>query len=304
MIEYCNREEITFTRGRAYKKNDQCYVEQKNGEVVRQLVGYDRFEGLHAYKQLSELYRAVRLYVNFFQPSMKLKKKCRISSKLIRTYFPAKTPFQRLKMSDSAGSDTIKKLDSIYHALDPVRLLKQIEFLQDALWRHAILRKRIESPEVIDIKDKCSLEFKISACSLAKNAPEEINEDSLILPPEIRKKRQYRKTKKTREKRWWRTRKDPFAYVWDEVCKWLEDNPERSAISILLELQEKYPGNYSNGQLRTLQRRVQTWRENAIITFDDKWLKENTEINTIEIGKLNAVVIEHSNEKEECHLTV
>ena len=64
IIKYCEREKITFTRGRAYKKNDQCYVEQKNGVVVRQLVGYDRLEGLQAYKQLTELYRAVRLYVN------------------------------------------------------------------------------------------------------------------------------------------------------------------------------------------------------------------------------------------------
>lgn len=65
LIRYCETEKITFTRGRAYKKNDQCYVEQKNGVVVRQVVGYDRFEGPHAYMQLSELYRAVRLYVNY-----------------------------------------------------------------------------------------------------------------------------------------------------------------------------------------------------------------------------------------------
>lgn len=45
LIDYCDREDILFTRGRAYKKNDQCFVEQKNGVVVRQLVGYDRFEG-------------------------------------------------------------------------------------------------------------------------------------------------------------------------------------------------------------------------------------------------------------------
>src|SRR5258708_1991422 len=64
LVAYCEREQITFTRGRAYKKNDQCYVEQKNGSIVRALVGYDRFEGVPTYRQLSELYRAVRLYVN------------------------------------------------------------------------------------------------------------------------------------------------------------------------------------------------------------------------------------------------
>lgn len=72
LISFCDEKQITFTRGRAYKKNDQCFVEQKNGVVVRQLVGYERFEGMEAYKQLNELYRATRLYVNFFQPSMKL----------------------------------------------------------------------------------------------------------------------------------------------------------------------------------------------------------------------------------------
>ena len=67
LIAFLKQNQITFTRGRAYKKNDQCFVEQKNGVVVRQLVGYDRFNGMLAYKQLNELYRATRLYVNFFK---------------------------------------------------------------------------------------------------------------------------------------------------------------------------------------------------------------------------------------------
>jgi hypothetical protein len=63
LLAYCAGERLTFTRGRVANKNDACYVEQKNGSVVRQLVGYDRFEGERAYRQLAELYRAVRLYV-------------------------------------------------------------------------------------------------------------------------------------------------------------------------------------------------------------------------------------------------
>ena len=96
VVAYCDRRQITFTRGRAYKKNDQCYVEQKNGSIVRALVGYDRFEGEQAYRQLAELYRAVRLYVNGFQPSMKLRTKHREGSKVSRTYHDARTPVQRL----------------------------------------------------------------------------------------------------------------------------------------------------------------------------------------------------------------
>ena len=72
MLHYCEREKITFTRARAYKKNDQAHVEEKNGSVVRRLVGYDRYEGPNAWRALAALYRVLRLYVNFFQPSMKL----------------------------------------------------------------------------------------------------------------------------------------------------------------------------------------------------------------------------------------
>ena len=72
VIEYCREQRITFTRSRAYRKNDQAHVEEKNGSVVRRMVGYDRYEGVVACRALSRLYGALRLYVNFFQPSMKL----------------------------------------------------------------------------------------------------------------------------------------------------------------------------------------------------------------------------------------
>jgi hypothetical protein len=161
LLAYCAREKISFTRGRAYRKNDQCYVEQKNGAVVRQLVGYDRLEGERAYRQLAELYRGVRLYVNFFQPSMKLKTKYREGSRVRRTYDPAQTPWQRLR---AAGAENFEKLPSIYNSLDPLRLLRQIETLQDALWRHAVLPKADQagapaSPGLPEVR------FQAGACS-------------------------------------------------------------------------------------------------------------------------------------------
>src|SRR5204862_8068257 len=64
LLAFCEQEQLTFTRGRPRRSNDQCYVEQKNGQIVRQVVGYDRSEGLLAYRQLTELYRALRVYVN------------------------------------------------------------------------------------------------------------------------------------------------------------------------------------------------------------------------------------------------
>ena len=77
MLKFCRREQITFTRSRAYKKNDQAYVEEKNGSVVRRLIGYDRYEGLEAWRALTKLYSVLRDYQNFFQPSMKLQSKSR-----------------------------------------------------------------------------------------------------------------------------------------------------------------------------------------------------------------------------------
>ncbi len=147
LLAYCEREQITFTRGRVAKKNDQCYVEQKNGAIVQQLVGYDRFEGEHAYQQLAELYRAVRLYVNFFQPSMKLRLKQREGGRLLRRYDPARTPFQRLLAAGVVNTADRVRLTTIAQALDPVQLLRQIEQLQDALWRHAAARFPVGAAE-------------------------------------------------------------------------------------------------------------------------------------------------------------
>src|SRR5438105_585660 len=92
LIAYCEQAYISFTRGRPYVKNDQCFVEQKNGTIVRQVVGYDRLVGEEASRQLTELYRALRLYVNCFQPLMKLQAKLREGKKVRYVYDPAKTP--------------------------------------------------------------------------------------------------------------------------------------------------------------------------------------------------------------------
>ena len=100
--DYCASAGITFTRCRPYRKNDQAWVEQKNGSVVRKLVGYRRFEGLEATTALADLYAASRLFVNFFQPSFKLAEKSREGAKVRKTYHPPATPFQRLMWDASA----------------------------------------------------------------------------------------------------------------------------------------------------------------------------------------------------------
>ena len=96
MLRYCQREQITFTRSRVNRKNDQAFVEEKNGSVVRRLIGYDRYEGLGAWRALIQLYEILRLYVNFFQPSMKLIDKQRDGARVKKRYDRAQTPYQRV----------------------------------------------------------------------------------------------------------------------------------------------------------------------------------------------------------------
>ena len=75
LIRWCNERGIEFTRSRAYRKNDQAWIDQKNGAVVRRFFGYDRYSGPVAGQTMAHLYGAVRLYANYFQPSFKLVEK-------------------------------------------------------------------------------------------------------------------------------------------------------------------------------------------------------------------------------------
>jgi len=140
LLRYCRQEQITFTRSRPYKKNDQAHVEQKNGSIVRQFVGYDRYEGQEAYRRLDALYMVLHLYVNFFQPVMKLVSKERVGNKVKKQYDTAKTPYQRTLESDQVSDEVKQRLRKEYESLNPAALLRTIESRQDALWQHARVR--------------------------------------------------------------------------------------------------------------------------------------------------------------------
>jgi hypothetical protein len=131
---YCLKNNITFTRSRAYKKNDSCHVEQKNWSVVRRLIGYDRYSSKAALKALDNVYMLLRLYVNFFQPVLKLVKKSRQGAKVHKTYDTAKTPYQRLLQSGALSEEKKGELAIIYTALNPVTLHKQIRQQLEHLW--------------------------------------------------------------------------------------------------------------------------------------------------------------------------
>ncbi len=132
--DYCRRHGVTFTRSRPWKKNDSAHVEQKNGAVVRQLIGYDRFASRAAYAQLTRVYRLARLHVNFFQPVEKLVSKTRQGARSRRIYDRAQTPYQRLCAAGVLAADVRRELDALYQSLNPLQLRRQLERELERLW--------------------------------------------------------------------------------------------------------------------------------------------------------------------------
>ncbi len=130
---YCRKEQITFTRSRPYRKNDSCFVEQKNYSVVRRAVGYQRCDTDEQLRLLAALYEPLELYTNFFQPSMKLKSKERHGARVIKKYDKARTPYQRVLESSFIDQVTKEQLRQRYQLLNPAQLKRQIERLQRKL---------------------------------------------------------------------------------------------------------------------------------------------------------------------------
>jgi hypothetical protein len=142
MIRYCKERGITFTRTRPYKKNDNCYIEQKNWSVIRRGIGYIRIDTEEELKLLEELYKYYRLYVNYFQPVMKLKEKVREGSKVKKKYEEAKTPYIRILENGGVGKEEKKKLKKIYNKLNPAELKRKINEIQNKLIKLSSKRKR------------------------------------------------------------------------------------------------------------------------------------------------------------------
>jgi hypothetical protein len=266
VLAYCEQAYITFTRGRPYVKNDQCFVEQKNGSIVRQVVGYDRLVGEHAYRQLTELYRALRLYINCFQPSMKLLAKQRDGKKVRCVYDPAKTPLQRLLLSGALPVQKQQELTEVAQALDPIRLLRQLEQLQQAVFRCAVGC----SPFVSSLLSDPLHVFSVEQCTAGKLPEERKAPDPTAGLETLYREQERRK----RVLGWRRTHKDPFEGEWEQIFSWLIANPERSSVDIFRELQRRSPGRYQPLQIRTLQRGMRKIRAHLLETREEQWQEE------------------------------
>jgi len=238
LVEYCRDNQIELTRCRAYKKNDQAWIEQKNGAVIRRMVGYGRLEGLQTAAALNKLYSSARLFVNFFQPSFKLISKTREGAKVIKKYHPPATPCERLLEHQDVSDECKERLRQTLTALDPVRLLSEIREAQRVL---------------------AQLEVGAAGNEVTRPTPE-LNDFVASLSTVWRDGEARPTHRKNAKPRTYRTRVDPFEGVWPQVQQWLDEQPDASAKELFFRLQERMPAIFPSGQLRTLQRRVKQWR--------------------------------------------
>ena len=237
LFDYCKAHGIEQTRSRAYRKNDQAWVEQKNGAVVRRMVGYDRLSGVLAARRLARVLDTARLLVNFFQPSYKLRKKTRTGAKVKKEYWPPATPCDRLLADPRVSLDVKEQLREERERMDPVELLMELREAQADL---AALK---------------------SADGALADQPESLD-SFLAALPRLCEQGEVRPThrQKPKEPRHWRTRRDDFEPVWPMVVGWLETDPDATAKCLLDRLVAEDPYQFQPRQLRTLQRRVGEWR--------------------------------------------
>ncbi len=292
LIDFCAQAGLKFTRGRPHRKNDQCFVEQKNGAIVREYVGYDRYEGTVSCRQLMELYHALRLYVNFFQPSMKLVKKRRVGSQVHRTYDQAKTPYQRVIASGVLPEQRQISMDRTFEALDPVRLRGQIKRLQDALWARAVTPSASEGGDGLAGTMDSIARFRAASCMPQVGEEMQTPDDAGDVAGARR--RRYRRATKSMGPRTYRTRKDPLERDRDELHQMFLEMPDVTGKALLKQIQDRHPDDYPDNLLRTLQRRVREWRASIILAVDTPGTGDDGLILTSSDGTVHPVTLRAS----------
>ena len=217
------------TRSRQYKKNDQAWVEQKNGAVIRRLVGYRRYYGVAAAALGAELYASARLFVNVFQPSFNLASKSRTGARAKQNATIPATPCRRLLAHPATSADTKANLIALESNLDPVALLARLRELQAAL---AALSDGVTLELV---KEPAALSEFLVGLRVAWRAGE-------IRPTSIAK---------VKPARYWRSRIDPFAAVAADLDRRFSASPASTGREIFEALQAEHPGIYADHLLRT-----------------------------------------------------
>ena len=221
-MQYCAQRGIEFTRSRPYRKNDQAWIEQMNGSVVRRFTGHERYSGRIAGQTMVHLYQAVRLYVNYFQPSFKLLEKMRDGAKTIKRYSPPATPCDRLLQYDTIAARTKEEPSDVPGGPG------------GAVARHPrgpVGMATISSPELAVKVDRFLARL---ACGNRGKPGPRIGRVCAHLATGA-------------------PRKDPFESVWCDVLLWLEKDPDTNAED-LPRLRKAHPDRFGDAQLR------RTWR--------------------------------------------
>ena len=240
LLSYSKKHNLELTRSRAYKKNDQAWIEQKNGAIVRKLVGHGRLEGAEATVVLADLHKIARLYVNFFQPSFKLKSKTRQGGKVVKKYHAPATPYEQLLADERVGSDVKQRLRQQFASLDPLELLSQIRQAQKEIARLEVGADTEPSPAMPKL-DQFVRSLETAWRHGEVRAP-------------------YKKRRSDSKPHTWRTRPDPYEEVWPVLQQWLNEEPHATAKGLFRRLNAEMPNRFKPGQYRTLQRRVKDWR--------------------------------------------
>jgi len=246
VVPWCREQKIEVTRSRAYKKNDQAFVEQKNGAVVRRLVGYGRFDGVETARVMARLYTAARLHVNFFQPSFKLKEKRREGAKVIKRYHVPATPYERALAHPQLSKAIKRRLRGTYRSLDPVALLAEIRAAQDVLGERIGKRGLAAAAAPLPAHP---LEFARSLGTTAKTTE--------VRATHRRPKRRYKKRIRMPSKL------DPHLAT---IEFWLATEPQITALAIVRRLAAIDPATFSDKQHSIVQRLIRSLRHKTTET--------------------------------------
>ena len=235
VVGWCRTEGLEVTRSRAYRKNDQAWVEQKNGAIVRRLVGYGRFEGVPAGESLGRLYASARLHGNLFQPSFKLKEKRREGARVIKRYHAPEPPVTRALTHAAVSEADKSQLRTMLAGADPVLLLAGIRASQTELGKRVdergLAAGRAETPAPLD------LALFTASLKVAWEAGEQRHTH----------RRRYVRVKPI-------VRPSMLDAVRDQLLTWLEEQPALTAVAALKRLRETHPDRFTADHLRTVQR--------------------------------------------------
>jgi hypothetical protein len=150
LLDWCIQNGIKFTRSRPYRKNDNCFVEQKNGDVVRKTVGYARFEGQNAVNALAEVYRYLNPLLNYFYPTLRLAAKEKLPSGRYKKIYEKepKPPYQRLLESPDISDERKYELNRRKNVLNPVKLKHALDEARDRLLKLSVIEPIVPSDKV------------------------------------------------------------------------------------------------------------------------------------------------------------